>query len=120
MIYICLPVHNEAQTVGVLLWKIRNVMAEFGRTPQINKNAGRDHWPFVYTLAMAGAGLKRGVVEGQSDRLAAHPQSTPYSPADMAATIYHLLGVPPDTVLYDSQRRPHQLLAGQKIDAILA
>jgi uncharacterized protein (DUF1501 family) len=95
-------------------------MAEFGRTPTINKNAGRDHWPFVYSLALAGAGLKRGVVAGQSDRLAAYPQTTPYDPADMAATIYHLLGIPADTVLYDRQRRPHQLVVGRKIDEILA
>ncbi|MBC8353783.1 MAG: DUF1501 domain-containing protein [Planctomycetes bacterium] len=95
-------------------------MAEFGRTPQINKNAGRDHWPFVYTLAMAGAGLKRGVVEGVSDRLGAYPASTPYDPADMAATIYHLLGIRDDTVLYDRETRPHKLVVGKKIDAILA
>ena len=95
-------------------------MAEFGRTPTINKNAGRDHWPFVYSLALAGAGLQRGAVVGQSDRLAAYPQTKPYDPADMAATIYHLLGVPADTVLYDRQRRPHQLVVGQKIDAMLA
>lgn len=94
-------------------------MAEFGRTPQINKNAGRDHWPFVYTLAMAGAGLKRGVFEGQSDRLGAYPASTPYDPADMAATIYHLLGIRNDTILYDRERRPHRLVVGKKIDAIL-
>ncbi len=95
-------------------------MAEFGRTPKINKNAGRDHWPFVYSLALAGAGLKRGVVVGASDRLGAYPQSKPYDPADMAATIYHLLGIPAETVLLDRQRRPHRLVAGRKIDEILA
>ena len=94
-------------------------MAEFGRTPTINKNAGRDHWPFVYTLAMAGAGLKRGVVHGQSDRLGAYPQSAPYDPADMAATIYHLMGIPADTTLYDQERRPHRLVVGKPIEAIL-
>jgi hypothetical protein len=95
-------------------------MAEFGRTPQINKNAGRDHWPFVYTLAMAGAGLSRGILEGASDRLGAYPASTPYDPADMAATIYHLLGIRDDTVLHDREGRPHKLVVGKKIDAILA
>lgn len=94
-------------------------MAEFGRTPKINKSAGRDHWPFVYTLAMAGAGLRRGAVEGASDRLAAYPATTPYDPADMAATIYHLLGIPRDTVLYDRIGRPRELVVGNKIDAIL-
>ena len=94
-------------------------MAEFGRTPQINKNAGRDHWPFVYSLALAGAGLKRGCVEGASDRLGAYPASTPYEPADMAATIYHVLGVPHNTVLYDRENRPHKLIVGKKIESIL-
>jgi len=94
-------------------------MAEFGRTPTINRSAGRDHWPFVYSLAFAGAGVQRGLVLGQSDRLGAYPQSTPYDPADMAASIYHLLGIQDDTTLYDNQRRPHPLVAGQKIDAIL-
>jgi uncharacterized protein (DUF1501 family) len=95
-------------------------MAEFGRTPSINRAAGRDHWPFVYSLALAGAGLARGVVEGASDRLGAYPQSTPYDPADMAATIYHLLGIAPGTTLYDEQRRPHNLIVGRPIEAILA
>ena len=71
-------------------------------------------------LALAGAGLKRGVVIGASDRLGAYPQSQPYDPADMAATIYHLLGVPADTVLLDRERRPHRLVIGRKIDEILA
>lgn len=95
-------------------------MAEFGRTPKINKNAGRDHWPHVYSLALAGAGLRRGVVVGESDRLAAYPQSAPFDPADMAATIYHLLGIPADTVLYDRQRRPHRLIVGRPIEEMLA
>ena len=56
-------------------------MAEFGRTPEINRNAGRDHWPWVYSLALAGAGLKRGVVYGQSDRHGAYPQSRPHDPS---------------------------------------
>ncbi len=95
-------------------------MAEFGRTPQINKNAGRDHWPFVYSLAFAGGGLSRGAVLGRSDRNGAYPASEAYDPADMAATIYHLLGIPESSVLHDRQGRPHRLIAGQRIDPILA
>ena len=94
--------------------------AEFGRTPKINKKAGRDHWPFVYSIAMAGAGLQPGLVYGSSDKLGAHPASHPHDPADLAATIYHLLGVPADTVLHDRINRPHQLVVGRKIDALLA
>ena len=96
------------------------VNAEFGRTPKINRNAGRDHWPWVYSLALAGAGVKAGLVYGSSDRMAAFPTADPHDQADMAATLYHLLGVPPDTTLHDAQQRPHRLVLGKKIDALLA
>ena len=93
--------------------------AEFGRTPKINKSAGRDHWPWVYSIALAGAGLKRGLVHGASDEIAAYPASHPVSPADFAATVYHLLGVPADTTIHDQLQRPHRLVIGKRIDAIL-
>ena len=69
---------------------------------------------------MAGAGLKPGIVYGSSDRLGGHPASSPHDPADFAATLYHLLGVPDDTTLYDQINRPHRLVVGKKIGAILA
>jgi uncharacterized protein (DUF1501 family) len=94
--------------------------AEFGRTPQINRAAGRDHWPWVYSIALAGAGLRRGVVYGSSDRLAAYPGEAPHDPRDLAATVYHLLGVPLDTVLHDALGRPHPLVIGKPIEGILA
>src|SRR5262245_7892844 len=93
--------------------------AEFGRTPKINSAAGRDHWPFVYSLALAGGGVGAGVVYGSTDKVAGYPTSHPHDPRDMAATIYHLLGVPADTVLYDQASRPHRLVIGQKIDGLL-
>lgn len=95
-------------------------MAEFGRTPAINKNAGRDHWPWVYSIALAGAGVQRGCVLGASDADAAYPTTEPIDPADFAATLYHLLGVPDDTVLQDQLGRPHPLIDGQIISEILA
>src|SRR5262249_49939574 len=61
--------------------------AEFGRTPAINKNSGRDHWPWVYSLALAGGGIARGVVYGSSDKIAAYPTSHPHDPRDVAATL---------------------------------
>jgi hypothetical protein len=94
--------------------------AEFGRTPKINSGGGRDHWPWVYSLALAGGGLRRGVVYGASDKIAAYPVSHPHDPRDIAATIYHLLGVRDDTILYDQFHRPHHLIIGQKIDGLLA
>jgi hypothetical protein len=96
------------------------VNAEFGRTPQINKNAGRDHWPWVYSLVLAGAGIRPGTVYGASDGAAAYPTENPRDPRDMAATVYHLLGVAPDTVIYDAARRPHPLVIGRPIEAVLA
>jgi Protein of unknown function (DUF1501) len=94
--------------------------AEFGRTPKINKAAGRDHWPWVYSLALAGGGMGQGVVYGSSDRVAAHPTTHPHDPKDLAATVYHLLGIPADTLVHDQTSRPHQLVIGQKIDGLLS
>jgi uncharacterized protein (DUF1501 family) len=96
------------------------VNAEFGRTPTINGNAGRDHWPWVYSLALAGAGIQAGTVYGSSDASAAYPSSMPRDPADMAATLYHLLGVSADSRILDALGRPHSLVIGNKIDEILA
>ena len=99
--------------VAVCAW------GEFGRTPKINKNAGRDHWPWVYSLALAGAGIRPGTVYGASDNSAAYPAEKPHDPKDFAATLYHLLGVDPETVLYDSIDRPHRLVLGKPIAGIL-
>jgi hypothetical protein len=99
-----------------LVW----VNAEFGRTPKVNSSGGRDHWPWVYSLALAGGGIAPGVVYGASDKIAAYPTTRPHDPGDLAATVYHLLGVPSDTVLYDQFRRPQQLIVGQPIEGILS
>jgi hypothetical protein len=93
--------------------------AEFGRTPKVNNGAGRDHWPFVYSIALSGGGICGGVAYGTSDKAAAFPTSHPHDPRDIAATIYHLLGVPADTVVHDQASRPHQLVIGQRIDGLL-
>jgi Protein of unknown function (DUF1501) len=94
--------------------------AEFGRTPKINGSAGRDHWPWVYSLALAGGGTGQGVVYGSSDKVAAFPTVHPHDPRDIAATVYHLLGVPPDTSVHDQNSRPHPLVLGQKIAGLLS
>lgn len=96
------------------------VNAEFGRTPAINKNAGRDHWPWVYSLALAGAGIREGTIYGASDNAAAYPAEKPHDPKDMAATIYHLLGVDPQTTIHDLTGRPHSVILGRPISGILA
>jgi Protein of unknown function (DUF1501) len=93
--------------------------AEFGRTPRVNTSAGRDHWPWVYSIALAGGGTRAGTVYGASDGIAAHPTVNPHDPRDLAATVYHLLGVPEDTLVHDQTNRPHTLVNGQKINGLL-
>jgi hypothetical protein len=94
--------------------------AEFGRTPRVNGSGGRDHWPWVYSVALAGGGAAAGVVYGASDGIAAYPVAQPHDPRDLAATVYHLLGVPADTIIHDQTNRPHALVIGNRIDGLLA
>jgi hypothetical protein len=93
--------------------------AEFGRTPKVNGSAGRDHWPWVYSIAMAGGGLGQGVVYGASDKIAAYPTAQPHDPRDLAATVYHLLGVPAVTIVQDQTARPHAVVIGKVIEGLL-
>ena len=111
---------EELADRGMLDETLVFVNAEFGRTPAINSNAGRDHWPFVYSLALAGAGIRPGTIYGASDHAAAYPTDRPHDPKDMAATIYHLLGVDPETILHDHEDRPRPLIIGKPIEGILA
>ncbi len=69
------------------------VMGEFGRTPKINSRGGRDHWPRAYSVLLAGAGIKPGVVHGSSDSVGENAASNPVTPSDLVATLYHLLGI---------------------------
>ncbi len=81
-------------------------MGEFGRTPEINENASRDHWPQCYTALLAGGGVKRGYVYGKSDERAKFPAENPVKPEDLAATIFELLGIDPSSEIYDRNDRP--------------
>jgi uncharacterized protein (DUF1501 family) len=92
---------------------------EFGRTPKVNANQGRDHWPQCYSVLMAGGGLRGGAVYGASDKIGAYPAADPATPQDVLATIYHLLGIDLETVLYDGLQRPHHLIDGKPITAII-
>jgi hypothetical protein len=89
-------------------------MGDFGRTPYISKPwASRDHWPHAFTVLLAGAGIRGGAVYGGTDRHAAHVEENPVTPADLTATIFSALGIPPDTIVSDRQRRPHRLSTGR-------
>jgi uncharacterized protein (DUF1501 family) len=101
---------------STLVW----VNGEFGRTPRVNSGAGRDHWPWAYSQVIAGGGVARGVCVGATDALAAYPTREPHDPSDMVATAYHLLGVPPGTVIHDQVGRPHALVNGVPIGGLLA
>lgn len=94
-------------------------LGEFGRTPKINTSAGRDHWAACNTVVMAGAGLPGGQVYGASDRIAAYPARNPVLPEDLAATIYHLLGVDPELPLHTPDGRRLALSTGEVLHAIL-
>ena len=91
------------------------VSSEFGRTPKINLTAGRDHWPKVFSTLVAGGGIKGGVVYGSSDSTASEPEDNPVSPADLATTMYHLLGIVADKELMAPGDRPIEIVDGGKI-----
>jgi hypothetical protein len=88
------------------------VMGEFGRTPKLNTRGGRDHWPRVFSVMLAGGGVRGGQVIGSSDRVGESPQDNPVTPADLAHTIYTLLGIDPSLELHTSDGRPVQLNQG--------
>jgi hypothetical protein len=105
---------------GLLEQTLVVCMGEFGRTPKINANAGRDHWGPCSTTLMAGGGVRGGQVYGSSDKHAAYPASHAVDPVDIHATIYHLMGIDPQsTTLRDRLDRPSQLCTGKPIRAIL-
>jgi hypothetical protein len=85
-------------------------MGEFGRTPKVNPAGGRDHWPQCWTIVFAGGGVRGGQAVGESDDIGAAPKTRPVSPAEVAATIYHGLGIPLDTELPGASGRPIRLV----------
>lgn len=91
------------------------VMGEFGRTPKLNTSAGRDHWPRVFSVLLAGGGLKGGQVIGSSDKTGESPHENPVTPADLAATIFTLLGLDPQLMLQTADGRPIHLSRDGKV-----
>jgi uncharacterized protein (DUF1501 family) len=92
---------------------------EFGRTPRINRNAGRDHWGFCQSALLAGGGVRSGQVYGSSDAHAAYAAEQSVSPDDLAATVFHVLGVPRSHELRDPQGRPLPLCLGRPVLGLL-
>lgn len=94
-------------------------MGEFGRTPKISPNGGREHWGGVFSVALAGGGVQGGAVYGRSDRQGAFPLDGRVEPPDLIATIHHCLGYPASTEVHDREGRPLVISKGRPIEAIL-
>jgi hypothetical protein len=104
---------------GLLETTIVAWMGEFGRTPKRKPDGGRDHWPAVYSVLLAGGGIGGGRVIGASDSLGAQPKEGKVSPGDILTTIYHLLGLPLTTEIHDPQGRPIPICTGQVIRSLI-
>ncbi|HZO85817.1 MAG TPA: DUF1501 domain-containing protein, partial [Verrucomicrobiae bacterium] len=111
---------NDLEDRGLLDSTLVLWMGEFGRTPKINENASRDHWPQCYTTLLAGGGVKRGYTYGASDKTGAFPAENPVRPDDLAATLYYMLGIDPDTEVYGVGNRPLLIADGKPVLDILS
>jgi hypothetical protein len=100
---------------GLLDETLVMISSEFGRTPKINQNNGRDHWPRVFSVVLAGGGIKRGSIYGSSDAFAAMPEENPLSVEDLATTIYNQLGIVADKELMAPGDRPIEIVDGGKV-----
>lgn len=103
-------------------------VGEFGRSPQRgvstsgnnNSDDGRDHWPYCYTACVAGAGMRRGFVYGESDATASAPLRDPVHPRQLLATIYHAVGIPSDTIVYNHLNQPRELVKAEPITGLFS
>ncbi len=103
-------------------------VGEFGRSPKrgvstsgnSNTDDGRDHWPYCYTACIAGAGTKRGYVHGKSDKTGSSPLESPVHPTELLATIYHSVGIKPDTIVYNHLNQPRELVKGEMVPGLLS
>ena len=102
-------------------------VGEFGRSPQrgvstsgnSNSDDGRDHWPYCYTSLLAGAGMKRGYVHGESDKTGSSPRKDPVHPRELLATIYHSFGINPETIVYNHLNQPRELVKAQAVTKLM-
>jgi hypothetical protein len=114
---------DDLEASGLLAETLVVMVGEFGRTPKIStlpreRHAGRDHWAPCFSGVFAGAGVQGGQVIGKSDKIGAYPTTTPYTPDDVGATVYHVLGADPASEVRDRLNRPVQLNGGQVMRAL--
>jgi uncharacterized protein (DUF1501 family) len=108
---------------GLLSETLVVALGEFGRSPERgvstsgNNNSadGRDHWPYCYTSIVAGAGIKRGYVHGESDKTASSPAKDPVHPTELLATMYHAFGIDPETIVYNHLNQPRELVKAKAV-----
>jgi hypothetical protein len=113
---------------GLLAETLLVAVGEFGRSSQRGVNvtgngsdaSGRDHWPYSYTAVIAGAGIKRGRVHGESDQTGSTPRTDPVHPTELLATIYHAFGIDPETIAYNHLNQPRELVKAQAITRLFA
>jgi uncharacterized protein (DUF1501 family) len=105
---------NDLDSRGLLDSTLVVIGTEFGRTPKVNPTAGRDHWPKVFSSVMAGGGVKKGVLYGESDATSSDVEKDPVSPENWAATIYHLLGIDYNKALIAPGDRPVKIIDNGK------
>jgi len=109
---------DDLDESGMLDQTMVMVLGEFGRTPKVNNESGRDHWGPCFTGLFAGAGVLGGKVVGHSDDIGAYPTSAAFSPDDIGATVYRALGIDPHAVVRDRINRPVHLNQGSVIEAL--
>ena len=111
---------DDLTSRGLLDSTLVIALSEFGRTPKINGQAGRDHWPFCYSTVLAGGGVRGGTVYGASDKIGAYPDRDGVSPGDLAATLLWRFGLEPTTEVLDLSGRPYRLAEGQPLRVLFA
>jgi len=111
---------NDLEDRGLLESTLVVWVGEFGRTPRISSNGGRDHWPQCYSAVLAGGGAKRGFVYGASDKLGAYPTVGHAKPEDLAATMFAALGIDPESEIRDKLNRPLPIARGAPIREVMA
>jgi hypothetical protein len=116
----CAALLTDLRSRGLLDQTLVLFLTDFGRTPKINKEGGRDHWGAAGSIFFAGGGVRPGQVIGSTTKDGGEPRGPHYGPGDVAATVYRALGISPETLLYDRQHRPHATLpVGEPIPGVL-
>ncbi len=114
---------EDLDSRGLLEETLVVAIGEFGRSPEKgvstsgngNSADGRDHWPYCYTSIIAGAGIKRGYVHGESDKTASSPAKDPVHPSELLATIYHAVGIDPETIVFNHLNQPRELVKAKAL-----